>query len=523
MESNERSGRYVTLRDYLRVLRRYRWAILALAVIGAAAGYGYAKQQQTVYQSGATVSFQDPGAELALVGYGSNSQENAADVAEQNALTLTRPQILRATQRKLGLKVPLGEIAAGLSAQTTGVGLLQIDGSSTDPLLAQRLANAAASAVVAQSNAQAQAIFVSAVAHIKQQMSTLARQDARSPLLADQLAVYEDELARLTPLTKTNSTAQIVQPATAPGGPVSPKPTSDALIGAAIGLVLALLIAFVRDSFDRRLRTAKDIEECLHLPVVGHVRREIMGRIPYLANGGGDHSLDIEAARILRRNLEFLSLDHPPRSVLVTSGVPQEGKTTVAASLAFAMAAAGRRTLLVECDLRRPVLASRLQFEPNPGLSDYLAREAAPEEILREIPLGAESTANGNGAHGKATKPAGQDGLLMCIPAGTPTSAAAELLGSERFQQFLSQVTAAYDVVVIDSTPLLPVADALEILPQVDAVIVCTREHETKREEALAAKAALARFPERPTGVVITGLRPDRDDSGIYSYSYSYS
>jgi Mrp family chromosome partitioning ATPase len=518
MESNERSGRYVTLRDYLRVLRRYRWAILALAVIGAAAGYGYAKQQQTVYQSGATVSFQDPGAELALVGYGSNSQENAADVAEQNALTLTRPQILRATQRRLGLKVPLGEIAAGLSAQTAGVGLLQVDGSSTDPLFAQRLANAAAGAVVAQSNAQAQAIFVSAVAHIRQQMSALARQDAKSPLLADQLAVYEDELARLTPLTKTDGSAQIVQPATAPGSPVSPKPTSDALIGAAIGLVLALLIAFVRDSFDRRLRTAKDIEECLRLPVVGHVRREIMGRVPYLANGGADHSLDIEAARILRRNLEFLSLDHPPRSVLVTSGVPQEGKTTVAASLAFAMAAAGRRTLLVECDLRRPVLASRLQFEPNPGLSDYLAREAAPEEILREIPLGAESSANGNGA-----KPAGQGGLLMCIPAGTPTSAAAELLGSERFQQFLSQVSAAYDVVVIDSTPLLPVADALEILPQVDAVIVCTREHETKREEALAAKAALARFPERPTGVVITGLRPDRDDSGIYSYSYSYS
>lgn len=522
MESIERSGRYVTLRDYLRVLRRYRWAILALAIIGAAAGYGYAKQQQTVYQASATISFQDPGSELALVGYGSNSQENAADVAQQNAITLTRPQILQATERRLGLKVPLGEVAAGLSAQTAGVGLLAVDGSSTNPLFAQRLANAAADAVVAQSNSQAQSLFVSAVAHIKQQMNALVRQGGKSPLLADQLAVYEDELARLTPLTKTNSTAQVVQPATVPGSPVSPNPTSNALIGAAIGLVLALLIAFVRDSFDRRLRTAKDIEECLRLPVVGHVRREIMGRIPYVANGNGAHSLDIEAARILRRNLEFLSLDRPPRSVLVTSGVPQEGKTTVAASLAFAMAAAGRRALLVECDLRRPVLASRLQFEPRPGLSDYLAGEATPEEILREIPLGAGSNDNGNG-NGNGRLLADQGGLLICIPAGSPTSAAAELLGSERFRQFLSQVMDAYDVVVIDTTPLLPVADALEILPQVDAVIVCTREHETKRDEALAAKAALARFPERPTGVVITGVRPDRDDSGIYSYNYSYS
>jgi capsular exopolysaccharide synthesis family protein len=519
MESDERSGRYVTLRDYLRVLRRYRWAILALVIIGAAAGYGYAKQQQTVYEASATVAFQDPGSELALVGYGSNSQENAADVAEQNAETLTRPQILLATERALRLKVPLGKIASGLSAQPAGAGLLQISASSADPLFAQRLANAAAGAVVAQSNAQAQTIFVSAVAHIKQQIAALVRHGGRSsPLVGNQLAVYEDELARLTPLTKTNSTAQIVQPAAVPGSPVSPKPTSDALIGAAIGLVLALLVAFVRDSFDRRLRTIKEIEALVRLPVVGHIRQEMMGRVPQIADGNGKHDVDIEAARILRRNLEFLSLDRPPRSVLVTSGVPGEGKTTVATALAFAMASAGKRTLLVECDLRRPVLASRLQVEPRPGLSDYLAGEAAPEAILRNVSVGSELSHNGNGR-----APSHRAGLLVCIPAGSPTPAAAELLGSERFRASLSQVMAAYDVVVIDSTPLLPVADAREILPLVDAVVLCTREHETKREEVLAAKAALARFPQRPTGVVITGLRPNRDDGEVYSYSYSYS
>lgn len=517
MESIERGGRYVTLRDYWRVLVRYRLAILALAVIGAAAGYVYAEQQQTLYQATATINFQDPGAQLALVGYGSDTTQTAADVALENAQTLTRPQVLIATAHNLGGHFPPGSIAGSLSAQTAGDGLLTISAHSSNAVLAQRLANAAASAVVGQSNAQAQAQFTSAVTSIRRQIGVL-RGGPPSSASGVQLAAYENLLARLTPLTRSNNTAQIVQPASAPGAQVSPDPTRDALIGLAIGIVLALLAAFLGDALDRRLRTTKDVEECLQLPVLGHIRNEALGRIPYGMNGNSTYESDVEAARILRRNLEFLGLDHPPRSVLVTSGVPHEGKTTVAASLAFAMATAGRRTLLIECDLRRPVLAERLHFAPKPGLSDYLACAASPSEILRQVPMGSRVSHNGNGKQSF-----GSEEMLVCIPAGSGTSRAAELLGSLRFREFLSQVISAYDVVVIDSTPLLPVADAREILPHVDAVVICTREHSTRREEARAARQALARFPSRPTGVVITGVRPGRDATEVYSYSYAYS
>lgn len=519
MEPITRSGRYVTLRDYVRVVRRYRWAILALAIIGAAAGYGSAKREQTIFTAGATIAFQDPGSELALVGYGSNSTETAADVAQQYATTLTSPAILQATERNLHFTVHRAVIAGALSGQSSGADLLLVDASSPHPVAAKRIANAAAAAVVAQSNGEAEATFKSAVVHIKQQIASLTTHP-KSALTGTQLAVYEDELARLTPLTKTANTAQVVEPAAVPSSPTSPKPKRDALIGLMIGAVVALLIAFLRDSLDRRLRTARDIEACLQLPIVGHVRQAIMGRVPYLAKDAGDHAPDIEAARILRRNLEFLSIDHPPRSVLITSGIPGEGKTTVAASLAFALAAASKRVLLVEGDLRRPVLASRLALEPTPGLSEYLAGEASPEQILRSVPIGEDMTTslNTNGNGGTASDRAG---LLACIPAGSPTSTAAELVGSARFAEFLCQVRNAYDIVIIDSTPLLPVADAREILPHVDAVVVCARENETKREEALAAKAALARFPARPTGVVITGVRPERDDTEVYSYSYT--
>ena len=106
---------------------------------------------------------------------------------------------------------------------------------------------------------------------------------------------------------------------------------------------------------------------------------------------------------------------------------------------------------------------------------------------------------------------------LTVIPAGTWAPRPAELLGSERFQQFLAQVAKAYDLVICDCAPLLPVGDTLEVIPQVDAALICIRLDQTTQEQALAAKAAIDHFPARPTGVVVTGVRPGREG---YYYGY---
>jgi Mrp family chromosome partitioning ATPase len=288
-----------------------------------------------------------------------------------------------------------------------------------------------------------------------------------------------------------------------------------------LGLLLAIGIAFFRDSMDRRLRSPHEIESSLGLPVVGHVRDQVMGQIAHTANGGSDHGVDLEAFRILRRNLEFLGKDRSTRTVLVTSGLPEEGKTTVAGSLAFTMASGGRTTLLVDCDLRRPALAKRLAVTPSPGLSDFLNGKATPKDVMRKVQFSDLPSGNGASSNGSTADVPGHS--LVFIPAGSPTSRAAELLSSSRFKEFLGQVSEAYDVVVIDSSPLLPVADTLEMLPYVEAVIVCVRERQTTRDQALAARTALSRFSERPTGVVVTGIDPRHDDDyGNYIYEYGY-
>jgi succinoglycan biosynthesis transport protein ExoP len=526
MDPTSRPPRYVTLRDYLRVLRRYAVPIILIAAVGAGAGLADAKRQTPVYNATASVSFQDPAQDVTLVGLQAGLVQTPLELASQNAETLTRPQIMSRVRRNLKTSEAVASLAAHVSGTTTTAGLLAIDADASSPVFAARLANSVAAIVVAQANRAAQRSFARASDDIRNEISRLQKGSKGTAVggsTSTQLPVLEDELARLETLSHFAQSAQLAQSAQTPTSPSSPKTLRSAVIGLILGLVLAILLAFVRDSMDRRLRSAQDIEASLQFPIVGHVRKQAMGKVVQreMAAAKDDLRVDQEAFRILRRNIEFLNTGSPPRALVVTSGAPEEGKTTVAASLAFTSAAAGKRTLLIDCDLRRPDLAQRLGIERSPGLSDYLIGEKASTEITYRIQLVEPPSPNGGAPEGAGSA---HDALsITVIPAGSPTGHAAELLGSRRFTQLIDQVVATYDLVIMDSSPLLPVADTLEMLPCVQAVVLCVREAKTKREEATAAKRALDQFPGLPVGVVITGIRPGRGDYELYSYAYNYS
>jgi capsular exopolysaccharide synthesis family protein len=199
--------------------------------------------------------------------------------------------------------------------------------------------------------------------------------------------------------------------------------------------------------------------------------------------------------------MAFLAPDHAISTVAVTSAVAEEGKSTVGAWYASVSAAAGTRTLIVDCDFRKPRLAARLGVDSKPGLSDYLAGGAAAGDVVRVVDV------------------QGPDAVpLSFIPAGSPLFQPAETIASRKFRQFVREIADVYELVIFDTAPLLPVSDTLQLIPQIDAIVLCVRIGQTTRTQAHAAKGALSHLPTKPTGVVVTSVT--RGDDYYYYGDY---
>jgi capsular exopolysaccharide synthesis family protein len=506
--------RYATLRDYLRVLREQRLLIIVIAAVFAGAALFLAERQDPVYEAEASVQFLDTNADTGFLGAALPPDATPDARAATNASQIGQPSTLAQVRAQLKTKDPIGRLRNALTIRTEArTNLVIVQARWGTAKFAADLANSAAEQSRRIAVDTARQRYRTARRLLKASLQRLgnSRTDKLTRLQ------YQAQLVRLDTLARFVTPSRVVSTAVAAAAPVSPRPVRDTLLGLVLGLTLGGLAAFLRDALDRRLKSASEIRDELRLPLLGHIRNDVLGRTLVTENGRKKLTeADLEGFRVLRTNLDFLDIDSPVKTVLVTSALPEEGKSTVACSLASAYVLAGKRTLVVECDLRRPTLAKRLGTAPGPGLSDYLLGQAEPAEVLQKVPLTPETVQSQEGP-----LPAGVPTLVV-ITAGTPTPRPAELLGSKRFAAFLEQVREAYDVVLLDATPLLSVGDALQIVPRVDGVVVCVRADQTTREQARAAKQALEHFPDRPTGVVVTGVKPGHElDYGYYSYAYA--
>jgi len=511
-----------TLRELLRPVAAHRVLFVFVIALAIAASVAYSALKHPVYTAQASVAYQDESYDLGLVGLAYTPTQTSDQLAAAGAQTIIQPSV--ASRVKAVLNSPLSTAALTNSVAATvqpSSNLVVIEASAATASQAQRIANGFATQGAATTNAQQRALYA---ASYKAALKQLRGHGAN----ATALALDKQQLSKLQVLSTIATTAQVVRPAQLPAAPTSPRPVRDTALAGILGLVLALLVVYVRDTFDRRLRTVTDVEQQFALPVLGHVRAEALGRSPSQNGDLGAAAVDWELFRILRRNFDFLDPAQPPRSVAVTSSVPDEGKSTVASFLAFTSAAAGKRTLLIECDLRRPTLARRLEINQSPGLSDFVLGHAQPDEILQVIRFGDPVSTNGSGptvdedeGDGAGSESGRKQYMheLVCVSAGTPTHHPVEVLRSQALSSMLAEVRNAYDLVVLDTPPLLAVVDALELLPHVDSAVVCVRMFSTTRQQAGAGRAALKRLPELPTGLVVTGTLPTAEaDYGYYGY-----
>lgn len=501
------------LRDLFRLLRRQAPLIIACVLVAVGAGIAYSLLKTPTYEATATIQFTDQSRDLNALGTPVFPSQNPAQGAAADAEVITSNQVVSGVERSVDSDLSKDDIRGSVQATVDpDSNLVTIQATADDADLAAALANAFA-------RHTKKVVTDTEVSRLHDTIDRLQETIKNEPEGTPTHTINLDRISQLRSLAAFARPVSITDPARAPSSASSPKPVRDTILAGILGLILGILAAFLRDSLDRRLTNAHDVQHDLEVPMLGYVEADALGGVGFSTNGGSAQEDDrkVEPFRILRSNLEFLSPDAKIKTVAITSPVAEEGKSTVASGLATAAALAGKSVLLVECDLRRPVFADRFKVAAQPGLTDWVVGKAKPADVLRKVEVyrdpqaTADSASTGIGSGAVAPEP------LNVIPAGSWAPRPAELLGSDRFQGFLDNVAKLYDLVICDCAPLLPVGDTLEVIPQVDAALICVRLDQTTHEQALAAKAAIEHFPTRPTGVVVTGVRPGREG---YYYGY---
>jgi capsular exopolysaccharide synthesis family protein len=282
--------------------------------------------------------------------------------------------------------------------------------------------------------------------------------------------------------------AVVVDRATPPESPSSPKPVRNTVIGAMAGLLLGLGLVLARGKRDRRLLDPRDLEEAFGLPVLAALPdSEALGKKFGLA----DHlpPVEAEAFRGLSARLCHLEPERTVDSVLVTSAAARDGKSTVALNLAAAAAATGHEVLLVEAEVRRPILARSLGLPPNKGLTSVLAGEMRLRDACHEVLL--LHRADGG-------SPPTMDVLL----AGETRPDAGELIESARMQDVIQECGTNYPLVVIDSPPAGLISEGTSLMSDVGAVVVVGRIGKLTNEEAVHLRVRLEAIDAPTFGIV---------------------
>ena len=524
MDTRSQNG---TFGDYLRLVRDHRVVIGLMVLLCAGAALIISLAQQPRYRASVSLQFQSQTEDLARAGAPSTLTSTAEELAAQGAETAVRTDALEGAKSSLNSRKDVDELRRSVTATVDADShLVKIEATAGSARAAADLANAVAQQAVRSQTTAERGRFRQAAARVERELRTTSRKlPAGSVDRASALDSFYDRLASLRTLSVNASPVSVVSSAAVPASPFAPKPLQNTAFGALVGLLLGLVIGFIRESLDRRLRDGDQIRDLLGRPVVTMVREEAFGRTPFIDGAVGQMAeQDLESFRILRANLAFLDVDTELRTIAVTSPLPEEGKSTIAAALALASAASGKQTMLLECDLRRPSLAARLHARPKPGLADLLTGLASEGEVLQHVRFaeGAPVEVNTAGAGvAESGASATTSPTLDYIAAGSHAMLPAEVLASDRYQALVASLAQRYETVILDTAPLLSVADAREVLPLVDGVLLCVRIDKTTRDQALAGAAALSRLPERPTGLVITGLQKGREaDYGYYSAAY---
>jgi polysaccharide biosynthesis transport protein len=496
-------GTEPTFRTYLQILRRRKWWVGLIAVLSLGASLAFVFTSHKEYSATAQLlvqsSFDPDGGAL------QEQPVTQTDVETELQLVTSAP-VEQAVRQRLG-------ITPAVSAAEIGqTNVIAITATSQVPSEAALIANLYANdfvqyrqEVASRSLASAEAQLHSQISSIGQQLSSLsgAANSAAASALLNQQAVLKEQLAQMqvSGAVDTGDVA-LVTPAQTPSSPSSPKPTEDALLGLAAGLALGLGAAFLRESLDDRLTSKEAAEHASGAPALAMTPAVTSWRRhkkPLVVTVADPTSPAAESYRSLRTSLQFARQGQPLRSMVVTSPGVNEGKTATMANLGVVFAQAGERVVLVSGDLRRPRLGDFFGVDEQAGLTSVLLGQLTLEETLLPVP---------------------GFGRLTLLPSGPVPPNPAELLNSPQAQEIFARLRHHFDLVLIDSPPVLPVTDAAVLARHADATLLLAAAGQTRRADLRRAVEKLDQVNAKVLGIVLNKV--SRQTERSYGYTYSY-
>lgn len=501
------------LRQLLSALRRRGPWIVVCLVLAAGAAYAFSKHQTRQYTATATLVFNNNQLSQQVAGLPVASSNEQQARQNTNLKLVQLGDMAEKTAASLGGGLTKEKIREDLSVSAQGESnIIEVAAIAQSPTLAAAIANIYTRRFVAEQQNSNHAYYASALALVEKQLKALsARERASTAGLA-----LQDRAQSLGVLAELrNSDVQVAQVASVPTGPSSPKTSRNTILGAIVGLLVGLGLAFLLERFDRRIREPEDLEKVYGLPLLGVIpeskelsrqpRAEAESPVALSSN-------EAEAFHLIRAHMRYFNVDRELRALMVVSAGPGDGKTTIARHLSAAAACMGSRVLLLEADLRRPTMAQQFEIHAAAGLSDVLIGAVAMNDAIQSIPLDRP----GNNASATRT-------LDVLLAGALPPPNPGELIESRAMENLLDGARSTYDLVVVDTPPLTVVSDAFPLLSKVDGVIIVGRVGRNRRDVAVRLHETLVAAGAPLLGVVANGFKAGRLGSYGYGYGDDYA
>jgi polysaccharide biosynthesis transport protein len=497
-------GTEPSFHSYLQILRRRKWWVGLAAALGLAASLAFSLTAHKQYSSSAQLLVQ-PSVEANGTGLLQPQPVTQTDVETELQL-VTSALVQQAVRARLNSAPTVSVSEVG---QTN---VMAITATSEVPSQAALIANVYATAFVQYQQSVAERNLATAEAQLRSQISSLTQQlkpfrgNLTSPdasALFNQQAVLKEQLAQMQVSGAVDTGAVVlVTPAQTPTAPSSPSPTRDGLLGLAAGVVLGLGLAFLRDSLDDKLASTETVEQVGGAPVLAMTPMvRSWRRQPLVVVVSDPTSPAAESYRSLRTSLQFARQEGHFRCIVVTSPGAAEGKTATLANLGVVFAQAGERVVLVSCDLRRPRIGAFFGLDERVGLTNVLLGQQRLEQVVLRVP---------------------DFDQLSLLPAGPVPPNPAELLNSGRMEDVFATLREHFDLVLIDSPPVLPVTDAAILSRYADATLVLVAAGQTRRGDLHRAVEKLNQVRATILGIVLNKVSKQTGRNYGSSYGYSY-